>query len=81
MVSEILMFHNIVFNHRYEGALDPWLTSLWYTLYQIDSKFFPNGPDFLIPNDKLIDQPKIQITYHATDVADLSSSNSGDLNL
>ncbi|GAV75656.1 NAD_binding_1 domain-containing protein/Flavodoxin_1 domain-containing protein/FAD_binding_1 domain-containing protein [Cephalotus follicularis] len=48
----------------YEGALDPWMSSLWKMLYQMNPKFLPNGPDFFIPDMNLIDQPKVQITYH-----------------
>ncbi|KAK4853032.1 hypothetical protein QYF36_002631 [Acer negundo] len=34
----------------YEGALDPWLRSLWGSLYQINPSFLQQGPDFVIPN-------------------------------
>ncbi|KAK7850984.1 nadph-dependent diflavin oxidoreductase 1 [Quercus suber] len=64
----------------YEAALDPWMSSLWSMLNQINDKFFPQGPDFLIPDMKLIDQPKIHITYHSVDKVDSQSSpNSGNL--
>ncbi|KAF5750028.1 hypothetical protein HS088_TW03G00357 [Tripterygium wilfordii] len=57
----------------YEGALDPWMSLLWSMLYQINPKFF-KGPDFMVPDMKLIDQPKIKITYHdAANVFPLSS--------
>lgn len=46
------------------------MPSLWHTLYRINPKFFPNGPEFVIPDGKLIDQPKVQITYHETDNVD-----------
>lgn len=63
------------FVFRYEGALDPWMSSLWNMLYQINPKFFPNGPDFVISDTKLINQPKFQITYHEIDKVDLQSSS------
>lgn len=49
---------------RYEATLDPWMLSLWGTLYQINPKYFPKGPDVVIPRDELIDQPKYRIVYH-----------------
>lgn len=63
----------------YEGALDPWMSSLWNMLYQINPKFFPNGPDFVISDTKLINQPKFQITYHEIDKVDLQSSSAPGL--
>lgn len=51
----------------YEGALDPWMRSLWRRLHQIDPSFFPQGPDHVIEEMKLIDQPKVHITYHSID--------------
>ncbi|CAL5324842.1 unnamed protein product [Camellia sinensis] len=51
----------------YEGALDPWMSSLWNMLYQKNPNFFPKGPDFVIPDMNLMDQPKIQIMYHDAD--------------
>ncbi|KAF2558028.1 hypothetical protein F2Q68_00017018 [Brassica cretica] len=48
----------------YEATLDPWMLSLWGTLYQINPKYFPKGPDVVIPRDELIDQPKFRIVYH-----------------
>ncbi|XP_047260309.1 NADPH-dependent diflavin oxidoreductase 1 isoform X2 [Capsicum annuum] len=52
----------------YEGALDPWLSTLWKALYQRDPKLFPKGPELMTSNKSLMDQPKVQITYH--DVAE-----------
>ncbi|KAJ4894294.1 NADPH-dependent diflavin oxidoreductase 1 [Raphanus sativus] len=48
----------------YEATLDPWMMSLWGALYQINPKYFPKGPDVVIPQDELIDQPKYRILYH-----------------
>ncbi|CAK7332257.1 unnamed protein product [Dovyalis caffra] len=63
----------------YEGALDPWMSSLWNMLYQINPKFFPNGPDFVIPDTTFIDQPKFQITYHEACKEDSQSSTASGL--
>lgn len=63
----------------YEAALDPWMSSLWSLLYQINHNFFPQGPDFLIPDTKLIDQPKVQITYHHGDKVDTQFPSDSDL--
>lgn len=40
------------------------MLSLWSTLYQINPKYFPKGPDVMIPQDELTDQPKYRILYH-----------------
>ncbi|KAL0899605.1 hypothetical protein Bca101_083566 [Brassica carinata] len=48
----------------YEATLDPWMLSLWSMLYQINPKYFPKGPEVVIPQDELIDQPKYMILYH-----------------
>ncbi|KAL5071793.1 hypothetical protein RYX36_022680 [Vicia faba] len=48
----------------YEGTLDPWMSSLWRMLNTIKPEFLPNGPDVVIQDTVLIDQPKVQITYH-----------------
>lgn len=55
--------------HRYEGALDPWMSSLWNTLYLKYPKLLPKGPD-AIANMNLMDQPKFQIIYHDIDGLD-----------
>lgn len=62
----------------YEGALDPWMRSLWRRLHQIDPSFFPQGPDHVIEEMKLIDQPKVHITYHSIDNAASRLSNASD---
>lgn len=63
----------------YEAALDPWMSSLWSMLNQINHKFFPQGPDFMIPDMELIGQPKVQITYHGIDKMDSQISPNSDL--
>lgn len=54
---------------RYEGALDPWMSSLWRMVTKINPNFFPNGPDTMKSDTRLLDQPKVEITYH--DVEDM----------
>ncbi|CAM8994534.1 unnamed protein product [Rhodiola kirilowii] len=58
----------------YEGALDPWLSSLWSALHKQGSKFFPKG---LEPDYNWVDKPKLQITYHNTDYPPSQISNGG----
>ncbi|CAA0814372.1 NADPH-dependent diflavin oxidoreductase 1 [Striga hermonthica] len=48
----------------YEGALDPWMSSLWNILYQKNPKLLPNGPDLSTPDATLLDQPRVQIIFH-----------------
>ncbi|KAL2896472.1 NADPH-dependent diflavin oxidoreductase 1 [Bienertia sinuspersici] len=48
----------------YEGSLDPWMSSLWNSLNQINPKLFPNGVDFVVSDIKLKDQCKVVVTYH-----------------
>lgn len=48
---------------RYEGALDPWLSSLWTTLYNENPQLFPKGLDFSVSDLKILDQPNVDITY------------------
>ncbi|KAL6503299.1 hypothetical protein OROGR_025222 [Orobanche gracilis] len=47
----------------YEGALDPWMSSLWNSLYQYNPKLLPKGPDVTV-DTTFIDQTKVQVTYH-----------------
>lgn len=61
----------------YEASLDPWLSSLWRMLSMIKPEFLPNGPDVVIQDTVLIDQPKVRITYHniANDESHFSSAS------
>jgi hypothetical protein len=43
------------------------MSSLWRMLNMIKPEFLPNGPDVLIQDTVLIDQPKVQVTYHSTE--------------
>ncbi|XP_042975918.1 NADPH-dependent diflavin oxidoreductase 1 isoform X2 [Carya illinoinensis] len=63
----------------YEAALDPWMSSLWSILNKINPKFFPQGPYLAISDMKLIDQPKVQITYHGDDNVDSQFPTNPDL--
>lgn len=63
----------------YEGALDPWMSLLWRSLYQINPELFPQGLDFIVPDTELMGQPKVIITYHATNQAHLLLSDTSDL--
>lgn len=61
----------------YEASLDPWLSSLWRMLNMVKPEFLPNGPDVVIQDTVLIDQPKVRITYHniANDESHFSSAS------
>ncbi|KAI3712928.1 hypothetical protein L1987_71498 [Smallanthus sonchifolius] len=47
----------------YEGALDPWMSSLWTTLYNENPLFFPKGLDISASGIKMLHPPKVDITY------------------
>ncbi|CAH9072609.1 unnamed protein product [Cuscuta europaea] len=61
--------------HRsgYEGALDPWIATLWNALHQNNPMIFPNGLDYETSHLELMDQPKIKITYHDVNDADVKA--------
>ncbi|KAJ1443256.1 Riboflavin synthase-like beta-barrel [Sesbania bispinosa] len=63
----------------YEGSLDPWLSSLWRMLNMIKPELLPNGPDVVIQDTVLIDQPKVQITYHNIENIESHFSTASDL--
>ncbi|KAK2399579.1 NADPH-dependent diflavin oxidoreductase [Trifolium repens] len=63
----------------YEGTLDPWMSSLWRMLNMIKPEFLPNGPDVLVQDTVLIDQPKVQVTYHNTETIESHFSTTSDL--
>lgn len=63
----------------YEGALDPWLSSLWNMLNQINPKFFPEGLGTVVHDMFLMDQPKVRIEYHDVDNMHLPLSTTSDL--
>lgn len=49
---------------RYEGALDPWLMSLWKTLNHINPKLLPEMSEILHPTMRKLEHPKFKIIYH-----------------
>lgn len=70
-IQRIQVTNILICNSRYEGALDPWLSSLWRMLSQMNPELFPDGPDYVISDKKLLDLPKVQIRYHAADEVNL----------
>ncbi|XP_063940227.1 NADPH-dependent diflavin oxidoreductase 1 [Daucus carota subsp. sativus] len=50
----------------YEGALDPWMSSLWNALYRYNPDLLPRGPNITMAYADLMDQPKFKIIYHVT---------------
>lgn len=53
------------FYARYEGALDPWLSSLWIMIKQ--NPILSENLQVLEPDLKTMDSPKYQIKYHNID--------------
>nr|CAD1824092.1 unnamed protein product [Ananas comosus var. bracteatus] len=51
----------------YEGALDPWLLSLWRTLNQIYPSILPRMSDILHPEMRTLENSKFQVIYHSAD--------------
>lgn len=63
---EFFMSHMFILEvhcYRYEGALDPWMSSLWNSLHQYNPKLLPKGPD-VTADTTFIDQTNVQVTYH-----------------
>ncbi|XP_042520893.1 NADPH-dependent diflavin oxidoreductase 1 isoform X1 [Macadamia integrifolia] len=63
----------------YEGSLDPWLSSLWLRLYQMNPTIFPRGPVLTDPDMKVLDCPKVKIMYHDIDEMQSLLSTTSDL--
>ncbi|KAK9089930.1 hypothetical protein Scep_029012 [Stephania cephalantha] len=61
----------------YEAALDPWLSSLWSALNQVNPRVFPSVAESTDPAKKTLDLPKFQIVYHDTKNQLLTSVDSG----
>ncbi|PWA66123.1 NADPH-dependent diflavin oxidoreductase 1 [Artemisia annua] len=57
----------------YEGALDPWMSSLWSVLYNENRQLFPKGLDISASDTRMLDQPKLHITYLDLDEVHLKS--------
>ncbi|XP_058078340.1 NADPH-dependent diflavin oxidoreductase 1-like isoform X2 [Magnolia sinica] len=62
----------------YEGALDPWLSSLWNMLRQTNP-VFSRGLQINDLNVRTLDCPKYQITCHTVDEMQAMVSNTSDL--
>lgn len=63
----------------YEGALDPWMSSLWSMLYNENPQLFPKGLDISASDIRMLDQPKLHITYLDLDEVYLKSPAGIDL--
>lgn len=61
----------------YEGALDPWLLSLWRKLNQLNSMILPRVSDIYDTSRKTLGRPKYQVTYHSSNElqSDFSSTS------
>ncbi|XP_039143162.1 NADPH-dependent diflavin oxidoreductase 1 isoform X2 [Dioscorea cayenensis subsp. rotundata] len=68
--------------HRsgYEGALDPWLSSLWSALNQTFPTIISSDSDSGLSQIGTLDQVKFQIIYHGSDNVQQSSSIMKDYN-
>ncbi|PKA64289.1 NADPH-dependent diflavin oxidoreductase ATR3 [Apostasia shenzhenica] len=64
----------------YEGALDPWLLSLWNTISKFDSTILPRIPDIFDLSRRTLDHAKYQITYHSSHESQTVVPSFEDLN-
>jgi hypothetical protein len=51
---------------RYEGALDPWLLSLWKSLSETNPSILPTVSAITDPNLNTLGDPKVQVTYYSS---------------
>ncbi|EPS67176.1 hypothetical protein M569_07599, partial [Genlisea aurea] len=63
----------------YEGALDPWMASLWNALYEANRELLPSPLYSVARESSLTDQPRIQITYHDAEDSATSLSTADDV--
>ncbi|XP_062205780.1 NADPH-dependent diflavin oxidoreductase 1-like isoform X2 [Phragmites australis] len=49
----------------YEGALDPWLQSLWKSLNQTNVSLLPRISDIIHPNLNMLGDAKIEVIYYS----------------
>ncbi|KAJ4780650.1 NADPH-dependent diflavin oxidoreductase 1 [Rhynchospora pubera] len=63
----------------YEGALDPWLMSLWKTLNHVNSTILPEMSEILHPSMNKLEHPKFKIMYHASSEVVQHDSHISDL--
>lgn len=67
--------------HRsgYEGAFDPWLASLWNILNQMKPTMLPKVFDIQDAQIRILDAPKLQISYCSVDETQQSFPTTPDL--
>ncbi|KAF9605146.1 hypothetical protein IFM89_014137 [Coptis chinensis] len=63
----------------YEGALDPWLSSLWRILNQMSPTVFVRGIADVDSAMEILVHPKFQVIYHEADNLLPNSSSASDL--
>ncbi|KAG6412440.1 hypothetical protein SASPL_125119 [Salvia splendens] len=76
-ILQVLAGYNEMAGGWYEGALDPWMSSLWSILYQRNPRLLPNA---INPDDTLMDQPKVQVIYHDTEEGLSPMTTNADFN-
>ena len=64
-------------NIRYEGALDPWLLSLWKSLNETNQSFLPRVSDINDPNLSTLGDPKVHVIYYSSNEVSQDSILSG----
>jgi hypothetical protein len=62
---------------RYEGALDPWLLSLWTSLNQKYLSLLPRISDIINHSLNNLGDSKIEVVYYSSDDAPQDSIVSG----
>lgn len=50
----------------YEGALDPWLLSMWKSLNEINPSLLPRVSDINDPNLSFLGDPKVHVIYYSS---------------
>nr|CAB3478212.1 unnamed protein product [Digitaria exilis] len=50
----------------YEGALDPWLLSLWKSLNETNPSLLPRVSDINDPNLSILGNPKVHVIYYSS---------------
>uniref|UniRef100_A0A1D1ZFR5 NADPH-dependent diflavin oxidoreductase 1 n=1 Tax=Anthurium amnicola TaxID=1678845 RepID=A0A1D1ZFR5_9ARAE len=48
----------------YEGAFDPWISSSWSALHQLDAIIMPRDTDDVDPSTRSLDTPKFKVIFH-----------------
>uniref|UniRef100_A0A0E0JNN4 NADPH-dependent FMN and FAD-containing oxidoreductase n=1 Tax=Oryza punctata TaxID=4537 RepID=A0A0E0JNN4_ORYPU len=65
----------------YEGALDPWLLSLWESLNQTTPLLLPRMSDIINPDLNILGDAKVEVIYHSSDKAQQDSNHLDSKNL